>query len=182
MVGRTPEEAVEAFLDPLREAALCVTTQPLLGSAYKPAATPHVVAFAPPGYAVPLDTRFGRRSLRLFVSHRYRINETAPLGRERWRVSTIAYDYSLLDAEGNEILVYHWHPVDAGPVYPHLHLPGTLPPYPIGDRAFPVPLGDLHIPTAHVPFAAVIRLLVDEFGVPPRRPDADVRRVLNADG
>lgn len=171
MVDRTPEAAVEAFLEPLRQAALCLTDRPLLASGYRPSAAPHSVTFAPRGDAVPLRSRSGFRGVDLFVSHRYRIVEAAGADRGAWKAATAAYTYDILDRSGRELLTYHWHPDDAGPDFPHLHVSGRIGALPIGENQPPIALGTMHLPTGLVSFAAVVRLLIDEFAVAPRRDD-----------
>ncbi|MGH2534272.1 MAG: hypothetical protein ACRDJW_18540 [Thermomicrobiales bacterium] len=81
MAAKTPEDAVEVFLDPLRQAALCITHPPFLASGYRPSKTVHVATFAPQGFAVPLDSRCGRNNFALFVSIRYRIVEGTDANR-----------------------------------------------------------------------------------------------------
>ena len=84
----------------------------------------------------------------------------------------------MLDAEEREVLAYHWHPVGVSPVtFPHLHLSGRLPALDAGPRQEPLRLGGMHLPTGGmVTLADVVRLLIAECGVAPRR--ADWERVL----
>lgn len=110
---------------------------------------------------------------------RYHIVETNDLNRGPWKVTTTGYEYALLDPQGREILTYHWNPVDAGPPYPHMHVSGRLTPLDIGKGLPPIPLGELHIPTDRVALEAVIRLLLEEFEVPPRKPEHEWRRILD---
>ena len=153
MPARTPEGAVEAFLEPLRQAALCITPQPLLATGYRPATQPHTVAFAPRGQAVPLRSASGPRGIALFVSQRYAV-EAVERDHEPWSASSIAYRYDLLDRDGREILTYHWHPDDAGPAFPHLHISGRIGELHVGEGLPPVALGDMHLPTEQIAFAA----------------------------
>lgn len=77
------------------------------------------------------------------------------------------------DRAGVELLAWHWQPdaAAAGPDYPHLHVSAALRPLlPSGDRAI-VPLDKLHLPTGVVPLTAVVRMLIEEFGVQPRAAD-----------
>jgi hypothetical protein len=87
-------------------------------------------------------------------------------------VSTSAYRYHILDRDDREILAYHWHPEGVSPVTePHLHLSGRLRPLDIGAPDTPVALGEMHLPTGIVSLAHVVRLLIAEIGVEPRRDD-----------
>ncbi len=88
-------------------------------------------------------------------------------------VALVVYRYALLDRNRTELLTYHWHPGDDffGPDHPHLHVSAALrPALPNGDRAV-LPLDKLHLATGPVPLAAVVRMLVEEFGVRPLADD-----------
>lgn len=82
--------------------------------------------------------------------------------------------FRMMTHDEREILAFHFNPdgPEARP-YPHLHLG---PAAEVGLRV----LTRAHIPTAIVTLAHVIRLLVDEFAVKPRR--SDWRAVLDDDG
>ncbi len=96
-------------------------------------------------------------------------------------VLAIGYRYHVLDLEGREIVAYHWHPTGVSPVtYPHVHLSRRLAPIPVGRGGEPVALADMHLPSGVVTFADVVRLLITEFEVVPRR--ADWAAVLERDG
>ena len=83
----------------------------------------------------------------------------------RWRVATVGYRYTLGDDEGRELVSYQWHPRGLSPVtVPHLHLGSRL--------VRPgVPFGGVHLPTGIVTLADVIRVVIVELGVEPRRGD-----------
>lgn len=79
--------------------------------------------------------------------------------RGPWKVSTRGYWYRIDDEDG-EFLAWHWHPLGLSRERrPHLHV--YRDPYD----------GRLHLPTARVGVEAVVRLLVDELDVQPRRDD-----------
>ena len=87
-------------------------------------------------------------------------------------VRILAYYYQILDVQEREILAYHWHPAGASSVtHPHLHLSNRIPALDLGHNVPPVSLAEMHLPTGHVTFADVVRLLITEFGVEPRRDD-----------
>jgi hypothetical protein len=73
-----------------------------------------------------------------------------------WRVSSRAYDYRVDGQDGAELLSWHWHPA-ATFKRPHLHVAAL-------DRR-------KHLPTGRVSLEAVLRLLLVEFDVRPRRGD-----------
>jgi hypothetical protein len=179
LAARTPEEAVESFFAPLYDAARCITDQPFWPSGNRPSQQPHSLTFYPHGSAGPLDSRFGRQSILFFLSHRFLVVSTDDQVRPSWQVATVGYMYAVLDRRGREIVAFHWNPADAGPPYPHVHISGRVEPLDIGDAYGRIPLGELHIPTAHLTFEAVIRFLITEFGVPPRRTDRPWQEVLS---
>ncbi len=83
------------------------------------------------------------------------------------RVSGYAVAFN--DRLGIELLAWHWHPgADfAGPDHPHVHVSAALrPSLAAGERAV-IPIDKLHLPTGPVALAAVVRMLVEEFGVQP---------------
>lgn len=121
---------------------------------------------------MPLRVGDGSR-LGMTMDHRYMV---APTDDGATIVRTTEYRYRILDPNGLEILAYHWHPAGVSPVtYPHVHLSGRLPPLALGPRGGAVRLGGMHLPTGGevgaVTLADVVRLLITEFGVGPRRAD-----------
>lgn len=86
----------------------------------------------------------------------------------------VSYEYRLLDREDREILAFHWHPVGLSDVTdPHLHLSSRLNPLDMGRDQDPLPLAEMHIPTGFVTLEDIVRLLISEFGIRPRRADWD---------
>ena len=172
MRARKPEEAIEAFLEPLVQAATCLTAWPLLGSGYRPSPAPRLVSFAPRDTPVPLDAASGKRGIALFVGLLYRVREEIG-NRGAWHVDLAGYRHDVLDRDGRELLAYRWQPESFGPSFPHVHLSGRLPPIDLGPDVAPAALGDMHLPTGHVTFSAFARLLIEEFGIAPLRADWD---------
>jgi hypothetical protein len=81
------------------------------------------------------------------------------------------YRMSVTESDEREILAYHWHPHGQSPVtVPHLHVSGRIPPIQIAPGEA-VALADMHLPTGYVGLADVVRLLIVEFRVVPRRHD-----------
>jgi hypothetical protein len=83
------------------------------------------------------------------------------------KVTTLAYDYSIEDASGHEILAYHWHPDDSRFKFPHLH---------IGHAAGTGLRGEIrkiHFRTGRMAFEDIALQLIREFGVVPDRDDAE---------
>lgn len=118
-----------------------------------------------------LRSEAGFPSIRLRIRQSCQIVETLATGRQSAKVRTIAYSYDILDREGRELLAYHWHPRTVGPLFSHLHISSRIGTLPVGRNVRPVALGEMHLPTSHVPFGAVVRLLITEFQIAPRRGD-----------
>ena len=73
----------------------------------------------------------------------------------------------IYDAEQREVLLYHWHPRGNSPVAtPHLHLEQ-------GAQVGRTEIRDAHLPTGDVSMEAILRVLIEEMGVRPLRPDWD---------
>jgi hypothetical protein len=103
--GRTPAEAVHAFLEPLNRAISCVTSAVLtVSGGYYEADEPHALVLGD-GPPEPLD---GDGDLSLTVRQRYRIVEFEG-GLGPWKVTTAGYSYVIL-TEGLELLVFHCPP------------------------------------------------------------------------
>ena len=174
MTSRTASEAVAAFSAPLLDAARCITDRPLVSTGSAPGDKTPTLVFLPAGQVVPLDSRFGRRSVGLRIQHLYRVVPVGVRGRNRWTVESVAYIYEVFDRDERELFAYHWDPREASESwakFPHLHVSRRLPALPIGDGEDSLVLGKLHFPTEPIAFAALVRLLIRELGVPPRRPD-----------
>lgn len=118
--------------------------------------------------ALPPQTRIKAtaENFHLTAAVRFRVTEEAGT-RDPYRVTTTAYYYSLLDAAEKEIIAYHWHP-HGNVTFPHLHICS-------GARVGRADLRNAHIPTGRVSMADLLRMVITEFGVAPRRADwADV--------
>jgi hypothetical protein len=161
LAGSSPAEAVANFVRPLQLAASCVTREVLdVHGGYHPAASPHALTL---GAEEPARLQ-GPGELALSVTLHYRIVE-APGARGPWKVSTAGYLYAVDDAEGREVLAYHWHPHGRRDVTaPHLHLgAGAM----VGRER----LVDAHLPTGRVALEALIRCAIAELDVEPLRSD-----------
>lgn len=100
----------------------------------------------------------GQRKLRLNIKLNYEIIRH-PTQQGSYKIKTTSYNYSVRDKNDKELLRYDWHPdVDPAVKYPHLH---------IEDSA----LKKLHLPTSRITVEQVLRLLITQFNVKPRRRD-----------
>ena len=91
----------------------------------------------------------------------------------QWSISLVGYMYTIQLRDPTEVVAYQWHPqrtIDLP--YPHVHFgPASARP----DSAVRTgELHNVHVPTGLVSIEEVIRLVVDEFQVEPRRPDWEV--------
>jgi hypothetical protein len=154
--GRTAAEAREAVLVPLRKALSCITDAQFIRS---PEGANGADIEALTISQEPLHLSSGPLgNIQLALRQRFRAVQES---RSEWHVSTVAYYYRIADSEGRELAAWHWHP--ASVAFPHLHCNNSV----IGRRA--------HLPTGRVSIESVLRLLIDDLGVPTRRDDyADV--------
>lgn len=92
----------------------------------------------------------------LVIGHQFRVvqDDDGP----GWHVSTAGYEYYLQDDDGHELIGWHWHP-ESRITYPHLHVPAGH----VHRK--------MHVPTGRVSIEAVIRLLINDLGVPTLRAD-----------
>ena len=157
IVARTPAHAERRVRDVLQQALSCVTAG--------------VFVYGLRSVTTELSqtsrlARSGGGHVTLTVDHRYSVVNVADGDRAAsWQARTAAYMYTLEDADGLEILAYHWHPAGRSPVSePHLHIGG-------GAGALRTELQKAHIATGPVTPVALLSLLIDAFAVRPRRPD-----------
>lgn len=161
MSGRTERDAVAALVDTFQRVLGCVT-DPFVDVAggYYASDSPHSVALNR-GHAAPLS---GRVPLGLRVTQQYRVVEAMGI-RRPWRTQTAAYSYAIDDAEGNELLAYHWHPQARSAVTtPHLHVR-------VGAEIAGVSIHKVHLPTGRISIEQVVLLAIEDLGVQPRKDD-----------
>ena len=101
MPGKTPQEADEAFLAPLRRAISCLTTAQLYVS--KPG-DPRVLALSEDPLRLRSSIVSGDLMLSLRQQFRSVKDPKAPAA-QRWHVSTVRYDYRLSRADDGSELV-----------------------------------------------------------------------------
>lgn len=106
------------------------------------------------------------------------------VGVQEFAVRTTRYQYLVSDIAGQELVIYDWHPIGRSPITtPHLHIPAARAVVLAQQESSPrarsrTHLGALHFPTGAIGTAAVVKMLIREFGVDPVRPDWE--RVLGA--
>lgn len=156
MPGRTPREAVKAYLEQLQKNISIVSQGVLRVSNYDMLEAVSVLTLLDP---TPLS---GRPDLYLSFTQQYKIVKVPENGP--FRVTTLYYSYAIETQDAQEIVGYHWHPDGVSPVrFPHLHL----------GPAARVGMEDLrrkaHLPTGRFAFEEVVEFLVATFGVEPDR-------------
>ena len=161
MTSRSPAEAVSEYVSSIQRVVSSVSDAVVsVDGGYYVADAPHILRLNQ-GRSV----RIGGSSRILLAFYQYYSVVETEVPRVRWMVSEEGYEYKILDADGREIIVYHWHPVEHNPIaFHHLHL----------EHGAAVGRGELqtaHLPTGYVSVADILRLLIVDFGAVPRRGD-----------
>jgi hypothetical protein len=163
VAGRTPQEALASFVQPLQRAVSSVCNAVLLDTGVRSTAELHSLRLTQAPYRL-----HAAEFLALTFDCDYQIVETSDPGGP-WKIRGLSYRCALHDAE-HEILAYHWHPLTrGGPIFPHLHLGA-------GSRVTHARLTTAHLPTGLVHLEDVLRLAIETFDARPVRADWD--RVL----
>jgi hypothetical protein len=167
--GRTESEAIASNVEMLGRHLSCVTTKPFQIFRRISDSPTLSASFLPQQRAVPLTVAPGRSRISLSVT--VALVAERPDPERRWfEARTSAYNVAISDQFNSEILAYHWHPNGVSRVAsPHLHLSSRVDFTDPQNR--PIPLGQMHLPTGPVSLAEIVRLLIEEFGVEPQRPD-----------
>lgn len=158
IAGATPAAARRLLRDTLQGALACVTPTVLTERRDTIESDFNLTA--------QLTSRSGHGRLTVTVRRFFALVSEAPGGRrDRWQAQTTAYFYKLDDADGREILSYHWHPSGRSPVTrPHLHLGA-------GSGTLRSDLQKAHLGTGFVTPVTLLALLIESFAVRPRRAD-----------
>lgn len=147
---------------PLKAVVGCITSEGFVARGPRLAGEQQTAHFQD-GFAI-LGQRNGH-TLSLELYHRYVIR-AADGDSDRWTASTVEYVYELGDHSGDLIAAWHWHPTTKGSDdeahWPHIHAYGTR-----GTLA----LHKLHLPTGRVSLEVVVRFLIMDLDVIPRRND-----------
>jgi hypothetical protein len=165
--GKSPHQAVDAFVNPLNRARSTVTNAVLAVSpgGYG-AGGPHTVAFR---VGSPrLSTDYGGLALTAIVG--YSAVQTDDPDRGPWKVKTENYVYRLTAADGARAISFEWHPTGSSPV--------TTPHAQLGSAGLGQGLSDLgrllskaHIPTRRISLEQVLEFAIRELHVHHLRDD-----------
>ncbi len=171
MQGRTPTEAYFQFIEPIQQALNFVAVgRLLLGRPYGGSADGRLIDTSF-NDAEPAPLRGATTgSLFLRVAFRCRIDH-APTTIHPFQCGLVGYSYGFLDADGRELLAFHWNSIAAGAErsFPHLHIGASIS---RSSTLLPGRLHKLHIPTGVIPVSAMVRFAIEELHV-------DVRPGLN---
>ena len=161
MTSRSPARAVSEYVGSIQRVVSCVSDAVVsVDGGYYISDSLHILRL---NQGRPVSIR-GTSRLWLTFHQYYRIVE-AEVPRAAWRIAEEGYEYEILDANGREIITYHWHPVARSPIaFQHLHIGH-------GAEVGRVELQTAHLPTSYVSVADIMRLLVVDFGAVPRRDD-----------
>ena len=161
MLGRTPADAVNNYVSLIQRLVSCVSDAVAsVDGGYYVSDTSHALRLNR-GRSVRIS---GTTNLQMAFQQYYRIVETE-VQRTQWIVIVEGYEYKLLDTDGKEILIYHWHPRGQGAIaFHHLHIGH-------GAEVSREELQTAHLPTGYVSVADILRLLITDFRASPRRDD-----------
>lgn len=141
----------------------------------------HNLVLIPPGgsaeNSILLRQQDRSTFLQLDVAMEYAVmGVTEPPLRPRFQPVVTMYMHSVSDLAGRELFAYHWHPAGVSDVRePHFHASAT-PPLFVPDRsrsgvAAELKFSRFHFPTHRIELAELVRFLIVEVGVGPRRAD-----------
>ena len=157
--GRTAHEVEANYLENLQRLVSCVTPSVVTAELHQPFPVPHSATIND-GEPVLLS---GASRLQLAFRQSFVVEESEQ--GSSWWVVVGSYSYEIHDADGRQVLLYHWHPRGNSPVViPHLHLEQ-------GVGVIREEVRNAHLPTGEVSLNAVLRVLIEEMGVNPRRSD-----------
>jgi len=127
---------------------------PIVRGGYHVALTPHAFAL---GHDAPVQLRGDSRIQIVFTLY-YRIIENGDQGLP-WRTIITGYFFALDDADGREIIAFHWHPDQQSHfTAPHLH-------FGAGAQVGYEDLHKAHVPTGHITQQDVLRFAITDLGV-----------------
>jgi hypothetical protein len=168
--ARRPEVAIRAFARAQSTITSCVVTQQI--STRNPVILtrdPQLLVFSR-GPVSLRNASGGPSGLLLDVRQQIVV---VPADARKWRIELRMYEYRILDQAERELLVYHWQPGPSfrGPNHPHMHVSSALHAQvnAVTTRAYD--LDKRHLATGHVSLAMMVRMLIEEFGIAPLRPD-----------
>jgi hypothetical protein len=160
--ARTPQEAIHELLEHFKVVVGCITEEGFVSRCGRHLRDDLTANFQ--DYFTILDRR-NDEPLKLEVRHRYTVLQVEG-DRGLWSTHTTEYIYEVSAESDGLIAAWHWHPGSGRPGdeahWPHLHA--------YGDRET-LTLHKLHLPTGRVSLEALVRFLIEDLSVVPRRDD-----------
>ena len=158
MAGKSPEEAADNFVYFLKETLSCITSQYI--NAHHQSSNLYKLYYEP--YAV-VNTG-GTKKYAISITQIFRV-VPVPNVKDLFKAKTQEYSYRLLEGANAEaeIVAYHWHPLEPGVDYPHLHLKQA---------------GKIHFPTSRVCLEDFIFMLLRDYDVKSKFPRAKWKEIL----
>lgn len=186
LASRTPRGAVEALTASARVALQCVAQAEVLSSGTSRGRVNNLVVVSSGN--TPANTLLLRRSdrspyLHLEISTEFDVVALPDVSAQRsYQAAVTMYMYAVKDLNDRELFTYHWHPVGLSRVRtPHLHYssatPISLPNRRGSSSVIELDMSNAHFPTHRIELAELVRFLIRDFGVAPRRQDWE--RVLD---
>lgn len=175
MPGRTQQEALDAFKDPIQQAVSCLgQAKVLLSTPAQDETAARALTLNHSGYmSLRQVNRPNPRVIDFHMTINFHLAKQPEL--ENWKVQTDAYRYRLV-VDASESLLFHWHPEGRSSFdRPHLH---------VGNRELAkhaLLSGKAHVPTARVSLEEVVNFLIQDLGVPPATKDWESRLLSSAE-
>jgi hypothetical protein len=161
VAGKSPKEAADNFVNFLKETLSCISSHYL--SAYQQSTKLYKVYYDP--YA-EVSSRDGI-DYQVSIAQIFRVIPD-PQSPGQFKAKTQEYSYRLLlgPGENTEIFAYHWHPLEPGVSYPHLHIMEAPR------------IHRIHFPTSRVCLEDFVWLLLRDYQIHPKLPHAECKRIL----
>jgi hypothetical protein len=158
VAGKNPREAADNFIGFLKETLSCISSHYV--KAFQESNRLYKFYYDP--YAKVCDGDGGEYCLS--ITQIFRVVPHSELNGQ-FKAKTQEYSYRLLGGpeEQNEIIAYHWHPLEPGVHWPHLHL-----------KALP----KVHLPTSRVCLEDVVSMLIRDYHIKPHRSHAECNEIL----
>jgi hypothetical protein len=162
--GRNPREAVDAFLEPLKDIVSCVARAKIMLSRDGRGMTGRIHALTV-NNDQPIALQCGQPRVLLKIGMWYEIVRAGERTEHGlWRVSTRGYMYEMQTSSGELVWSYHWHPTSKVQ-NPHAHI-GHAQLRPEAVLSYKA-----HHPTGRISLESVIRTCIAEYGASPLRTD-----------
>lgn len=162
MPGRSPSEAVAAFLEPIQIAVSCIgiAKVTLSPKGRSELGQTHLLTLNG-GVPVLLSNGHG-----LDVRLQYEIVRSAASAAQPFRVTTRAYLHAIKAPDGRELISAHWHPTGNSAEHePHWHIGAAA----LADDGVFSPRA--HIPSPRVSIENLVGMCITQFGCRPQKDD-----------